>query len=229
MYRSIIKLPVDDFYLNGDIELPVQAKSLVIFSHGSGSSRFSPRNKVVAHELHKAGFGTLLFGLLGEHEQDNYHKRFDIDMLTRRLVCITTWINNHSEYKAFDLGYFGSGTGAAPALNASAKLAEVIKAVVSRGGRTDLVHVELIPKIKCPVLLIAGELDFHTLRLNRVLLKKLNGPKQLMVVPGGSHLLEEPDKLDKVAQATATWFGKYLQKSKARTEPDYDLPDERYP
>lgn len=227
MYQSTIKLPVDDFYLDGDIELPVQAKSLIIFSHGSGSSRFSPRNRLVAKELHKAGFGTLLCELMGDHEQDNYHRRFDIDMLTRRLVSITTWINSHSEYKEFDLGYFGSGTGAAPALNASAKLAEVIKAVVSRGGRTDLVHVELIPKIQCPVLLIAGELDFHTLRLNRALLKKLGEPKQLMVVGGGSHLLEEPDKLDEVAKATASWFGQYLRKGKMSAEPEYDLPDER--
>lgn len=228
MYKSILKLPVENFYLEGEISLPVKAKSLIIFSHGSGSSRFSPRNRMVAKELHKAGFGTLLFDLMSDHEKEDYEKRFDIDLLTRRLVSITLWIYNHSEYADFDLGYFGSGTGAASALRASTQLESIIKAVISRGGRLDLVSDEKLREVKCPTLLIAGELDFHTLKLNRKAIKQLRCPNQLMVVPGASHLIEEPGKMKQVAKGAITWYRKHLRVGSMDPSLEYDLPGEEY-
>ncbi len=228
MYKSILKLPVENFYLEGEISLPVKAKSLIIFSHGSGSSRFSPRNRMVARELHKAGFGTLLFDLMSNHEKEDYEKRFDIDLLTRRLVSITLWIYNHSEYAEYDLGYFGSGTGAASALRASTQLDSIVKAVISRGGRLDMISDEKLRQVKCPTLLIVGELDFHTLKMNRKAMKQLQCANQLMVVPGASHLIEEPGKMNQVAKGAVTWFSKYLKVGSMDPSLEYDLPGEDY-
>lgn len=227
MYKTILKLPVENFYLEGEICLPVKAKSLIIFSHGSGSSRFSPRNRRVAKFLHKAGFGTLMFDLMGKNEEDHYEKRFDIDLLTRRLVAITLWVYNHSEYKNFDLGYFGSSTGAATALNAATRLDSIIKAVVCRGGRPELVS-EHLSEVKCPVLQIVGELDFHTIKMNRDAEKKLRCTNQVAVVPGASHLFEEPGKMDLVARDAVTWFKKYLKVGAMDPSLEYDLPGEDY-
>lgn len=228
MYKSILKLPVENFYLEGEISLPVKSKSLIIFSHGSGSSRFSPRNRMVAKELHKAGFGTLLFDLMSNHEKENYEKRFDIDLLTRRLVSITLWIYNHSEFAEYDLGYFGSGVGAASALRASTQLDSIVKAVISRGGRLDLVSDDKLRQVKCPTLLIVGELDFHTLKMNRKAMKQLRCSNQLMVVPGASHLIEEPGKMNQVAKGAITWFSKYLKVDIMDPSLEYDLHGEDY-
>lgn len=228
MYTSILKLPVENFYLEGEISLPVKAKSLIIFSHGSGSSRFSARNKMVARELHKAGFGTLLFDLMSNHEKEDYEKRFDMDLLTRRLVSITLWVYQHSEYAELDLGYFGSGTGAATALRASAKLDSIIKAVITRGGRLDLVTNEELKQVKCPTLFIVGELDFHTLKMNRKALEKMHCTKQLMVVPGASHLIEEPGKMNQVAKGAVTWYSKFLKEGTMEPSLEYELPGDDY-
>ncbi|NGP76584.1 alpha/beta hydrolase [Balneolaceae bacterium YR4-1] len=228
MYTSILKLPVENFYLEGEISLPVKAESLIIFSHGSGSSRFSARNNMVARELHKAGFGTLLFDLMSNHEKEDYEKRFNMDLLTRRLVSITLWIYQHSEYTDLDLGYFGSGTGAATALRAAAKLDSMIKAVISRGGRLDLVKDEELKEVKCPTLLIVGELDFHTLKVNRKAFKNMHCTKQLMVVPGASHLIEEPGKMKQVAKGAVTWYSKFLKEGTMDPSLEYELPGEDY-
>lgn len=228
MYKTIVKLPVENFYLEGELSLPVKAKSLIIFSHGSGSSRFSARNRMVAKELHKAGFGTLLFDLMSDHEKEDYDKRFDIDLLTRRLVSITLWIYNHAEYADYDLGYFGSGTGAASALRAATQLDSIIKAVISRGGRLDLVTDEKLGAVKSPTLLIVGELDFHTLKLTHNAMKQLRCPYQLMVVPGASHLIEEPGKMKQVANGAVTWYKKYLRAGEMDPSFEYDLPGEDY-
>lgn len=227
MYKTILKLPVENFFLEGEISLPVKAKSLIIFSHGSGSSRFSPRNRRVAKLLRKAGFGTLLFDLMGKNEKNDYEKRFDLELLTRRLVAITLWIYNHAEYKDLELGYFGSSTGAATALNAAARLDTIIKAVVCRGGRPELVK-EQLSEIRCPTLQIVGELDFHALKMNREAAKKLNCPNQVVVVPGASHLFEEPGKMDLVAKDAITWYKKHLKVGPMDPALEYDLPGEDY-
>jgi len=226
MYTKLLQLLVENFYLEGEISLPVKAKSLIIFSHGSGSGRYSPRKRFLARELHKAGYGTLLFDLMSHKETEKYDQRFDIELLTRRLVSITLWIYNHAEYQHLELGYLGSGTGSASALSAAVKLENIIKAVVSRGGRTDLVPKEILNKVVSPTLLIVGELDFHTLKLNKKTSKHLRCPNQLMVVPGASHLMEEPGKMKLVANGSITWFGKYLKAGKMDPALEYDLPGE---
>lgn len=227
MYKTILKLPVENFYLEGEVTLPVKAKSIIIFSHGSGSSRFSPRNRMVAKQLRKAGFGTLLFDLVGQSEKDEYKKRMDIELLTRRLVAITLWMYNHSEYKDYDLGYYGSGTGAATALSAAARLNDLIKAVVCRGGRPDMAENQL-KNVKCPTLLITGELDFHTLKINRKASENLTCINQLVVIPGASNLFEEPGKMNLVAKDAVTWFRKYLREGVMDPSLEYDLPGEEY-
>lgn len=224
MYQTIVKLPLDNFYLEGDLSLPVRSQSLIIFSHGSGSSRTSPRNKMIAKELNKAGYGTLLFDLMGNHEKEEYAKRFDLDIITRRLASITLWLYNHSEYKDFDLGFLGLGTGAASAMQAAAQLNSIIKALVSYGGRTDLVDADELKDIHCPVFFIAGELDFHTLKLNRDTMSELNCTKQLMVVPGATHLIEEPGKMELATKGTISWFNKYLRTYEMNPSLAYNLP-----
>lgn len=227
MYKTILKLPVENFNLEGEVTLPVKAKSIIIFSHGSGSSRFSPRNRMIAKQLRKAGFGTLLFDLVGQNEKNDYEKRLDIELLTRRLVAITLWMYNHSEYKDYDLGYFGSGTGAATALCAAAQLHDLIKAVVCRGGQPDLAAKQL-KKVKCPTLFILGELDFHAMKVNRKASEKLNCISQVVVIPGASHLFEEPGKMKLVGKDTVTWFRKYLKEGVMDPSLEYDLPGEEY-
>lgn len=224
MYKTIVKLPLNNFYLDGDLSLPVRAQSLVIFSHGSGSSRTSPRNKMMAKELNKAGYGTLLFDLVGNHKKKEYAKRFDLEVITRRLASITLWLYNHSEFKDFDLGFLGLGTGAASAMQAAARLNSIIKALVSYGGRTDLIEADALKDIHCPVFFIAGELDFHTLKLNRATMKELNCAKQFMVVPGATLLIEEPVKMELATKGTISWFNKYLRTYEMNSSLAYDLP-----
>lgn len=225
MYKTIVKLPLDHFYLEGDLSLPVRAQSLIIFSHGSGSSRTSPRNKMIARELNTAGYGTLLFDLMGNHEKDEYEKRFNLEIITRRLVSITLWLYNHSEYKDFDIGLLGTGIGTSSALEAAARLNSIIKALVSYGGRTDLLDTDTLKNIHCPVFFIAGELDFHILKLNRATLKELRCTKQLMVVPGATHLIEEPRKMALATKGTISWFNKYLRTYEMNLSLEYELPE----
>lgn len=193
----------------GDIEIPAKAKGLVIFAHGSGSSRLSPRNRYVAGILNKNNLGTFLFDLLTAEEEkiDNYttEYRFNIKLLAERLTDVTDWLLKEPLLKGLKLGYFGASTGAAAALIAASKRPNAIYAVVSRGGRPDLA-MESLPEVKAPTLLIVGEEDFEVIELNRAAYENISAKKRLEIVPGATHLFEEPGALEEVARITAKWF-----------------------
>jgi putative phosphoribosyl transferase len=196
--------------LRGYLEVPPLARGLVIFSHGSGSSRNSPRNRYVADALNDNNIATLLTDLLTESEEEIYENRFDIDLLTERLMQITTWAMQEKELKGLEVGYFGASTGAASALSAAAKMSREIKAVVSRGGRPDLAGA-ILPKVKAPTLFILGSLDMAVIGMNNVAYNQLNCEKQITIVKGASHLFEEKGKLEEVAILATKWFKKHLK------------------
>lgn len=203
-----VSIPVGRVAVEGELVVPENARGIVIFSHGSGSSRFSPRNRRVAEYLHGEHFGTLLFDLLTPEEDARYENRFDIGLLTERLVAVTQWLEIQPEAKGCRLGYFGASTGAASALAASARLPRVA-AVVSRGGRPDLAG-DALPTVKAPTLLIVGSLDEAVLILNQHALERLGGTGALELVLGATHLFEEPGKMWEVEVLAAAWFRKYL-------------------
>lgn len=207
MYEKTIKLPADDYYLDGELAIPVKAKSLIIFLSGYGN-RFDPVNRLLAGHMQDAGYATLLFDLLTKKELATTES-LDVELLKRRILTITSWLSNHSEYRQYHLAYIGISGGVAPAIRATAELGSKIRALVSIGGRTDLAVNEL-PKIACPTLLIAAEYDFHTIKLYQEALHLLNAPKNMAIIPGASHFFTEPKKIELVAKATATWFRKYL-------------------
>jgi putative phosphoribosyl transferase len=200
--------------LNGDLSIPADAKGVVLFAHGSGSSRHSPRNEFVAQKIREAGVGTLLFDLLTNAEETidalTAHMRFDIGLLAERLVDVTNWIAANDETSHLGIGYFGSSTGGAAALVASAELGEAIGAVVSRGGRPDL-EGDALPKVKSPTLLIVGGLDYAVIEINREAHALLRCEKELRIVSGATHLFEERGTLAKVAHLAADWFQKHLR------------------
>lgn len=206
MEKEVI-MPVNAVFLPGTLALPEKARGIVVFAHGSGSSRFSPRNRFVAEVLHQAGIGTLLFDLLTREEDQVYENRFNIDLITERLVKATEWLAGQEEAQDLPFGYFGASTGAAAALKAAARLDGRIKAVVSRGGRPDLA-IEVLPQVKSPTLLIVGGLDYTVLDLNRQALEKLQAVKHLEIIPGATHLFEEPGTLEQAADTAAAWFKK---------------------
>jgi putative phosphoribosyl transferase len=208
MFYSEISLPVDGVRLIGDLSMPEGAKSLIIFSHGSGSSRLSPRNQQVASYLQKRGIATLLFDLLTPEEDIEEANRFDIRLLTKRLCEVTKILEELSTTKGIALGFFGASTGAASALDAAAKLPQVF-AVVSRGGRPDLASTDL-SKIKVPVKLIVGSKDTTVLALNRLVFDKLRCKKELAIVPGATHLFEEDGSMEKVANLAYNWFNTHV-------------------
>jgi pimeloyl-ACP methyl ester carboxylesterase len=193
--------------LDGILDVPSGAKSIVLFAHGSGSSRLSPRNNYVAAVLRDAGFGTLLFDLLTGEEDRLYQNRFNIDLLAERLAAATDWVLGRTEGAV--LGYFGASTGAAAALQASVKYPKV-RAIVSRGGRPDLAW-SYLERIKAPTLLIVGGLDYEVLMLNEQALGRLTTRKELAVVPGATHLFEEPGTLEEASKLAAAWFTKFLK------------------
>ena len=199
-----VKIEIDSIALKGILNLPKNAKSVVIFAHGSGSSRFSPRNNFVARILQKAGLGTLLFDLLTEEEDSVYKTRFNIGLLAERLVAATKWFME--EHKTFKIGYFGASTGAAAALQAAAEIR--INAIVSRGGRPDL--AKNLDKVKAPTLLIVGGYDDVVIELNKKAHEKIKAKKKLVIVPEATHLFEEPGKLEEVSRLAKEWFVKYL-------------------
>jgi len=205
-----IRIPVGDIELEGELIIPEKAIGLVIFSHGSGSSRFSPRNNMVAEVLRRKNIGTLLFDLLTEKEDALYANRFDIDLLTKRLIIATGWVMEQGDIGNLDIGYFGASTGAASALNAAAELSEIIQATVSRGGRPDL-SLPYLDRVKAPVLLIVGGWDEQVIEMNRVAYEALTCTKELKIIPEATHLFEEPGKLEEVARLSAAWFEKYFQ------------------
>lgn len=197
--------------LKGRFSLPEQASGIVLFSHGSGSSRKSPRNNYVAEILREHGLGTLLFDLLTEEEDRIYENRFDIGLLTRRLIAVTDWVLVYTHGRQLPIGYFGASTGAASALRAAAHFKDKIRAVVSRGGRPDLAISDL-PKVEAPTLLLVGGLDTQVIQLNRQAQSQMQATTKLEVIPGASHLFEEPGKLQEVAELTAGWFSRHFQK-----------------
>ncbi|RPI58769.1 MAG: alpha/beta hydrolase [Lysobacterales bacterium] len=203
-----LEIPVGGDVLHGNLDIPNDAAGVVLFAHGSGSSRLSPRNARVARELREHGLGTLLFDLLTETEDldDAYSRRwrFDIKLLAERLVVVTRWLTTYPGIPTA-LGYFGASTGAAAALVAAAQCPEIIAAVVSRGGRPDLAG-ESLGRVRAPTLLVVGARDQVVLELNERALEALRCEKQLIVVPNATHLFEEPGTLDAVAQHAAQWF-----------------------
>jgi len=211
--EGLVQIETSGIRLNGNLLIPEHTQGLVIFAHGSGSSRHSTRNQYVARNLRENGLGTLLFDLLTpeEEEEDRFSRRqrFDIGLLSRRLVDATEWVLNLERTRNLRLGYFGASTGAAAALVAAAEKVDSIFAVVSRGGRPDLAAAVLY-RVKAPTLLIVGGDDFTVIDLNRQAFDRLNVEKELKIVPGATHLFEEPGALEQVAELAADWFIRHL-------------------
>jgi len=195
--------------LGGMLGIPEGAGGIVLFAHGSGSGRFSPRNQYVAGVLREAGIATLLMDLLEEWESEDRAKVFDIGLLAERLLSATVWVREQPETRDLSVGYFGASTGAAAALEAAAESDVEIKAVVSRGGRPDLA-MEYLPNVKAPTLLIVGGNDGPVIGMNREAFENLPGEKEMVIVPGAGHLFEEPGTLEKVAFLARDWFAGHL-------------------
>ncbi|MER3374670.1 MAG: dienelactone hydrolase family protein [Allomuricauda sp.] len=210
--NATVHISLKDVVLEGFLDIPAEAKGLVLFSHGSGSGRLSPRNNYVANILQQKGMATLLFDLLTDSEDKVYENRFDIDKLTHRLIKTTQWAQEHHRTKGLPIGYFGASTGAASALRAAAFFGNNIKAVVSRGGRPDLAMDELY-KVKAPTLLIVGSLDTHVISLNQRAYENLKCKKKLEIIPDAGHLFEEPGKLKEVAEFSSAWLLKWFEKN----------------
>ena len=207
---SAVHIPAGQVELDGELILPPSAKSVVLFAHGSGSSRFSPRNTYVSEVLQQRGIGTLLFDLLTREEDQDYATRFDIALLTRRLLAATAWLQSNPKTQALSLGYFGASTGAAAALQAAAKMENKIAAVVSRGGRPDLAGDIALNRVSAPTLLIVGGADYGVIELNQQAYALLNCEKELTLIPGATHLFEEPGTLQQAAHSAADWFAQHL-------------------
>jgi len=212
--EQILEIPIKEGSLGGILVHPRDSKGVILFAHGSGSGRLSPRNQFVANHLNQNGFSTLLFDLLTSKEEaiDNRtgHLRFDIDLLAARLILATDWMREHFKLFTLPFGYFGASTGAGAALVASTKRPFYIKAIVSRGGRPDLAESAL-EFVQTPTLLIVGEHDGEVMNLNRQALKKISvGQKELEIVSGATHLFAEPGALEKVAQLALEWFQNYM-------------------
>ncbi len=211
MKREEISIPLASVTLKGELVLPENALGIVVFSHGSGSSRFSPRNKMVAELIQQHGMGTLLFDLLTEQEDRIYENRFNIDLLVSRLIEATEWLMHNVETQEFSLAYFGASTGAASALRAAAYFEKKIKAVVSRGGRPDLA-LKALPMVTAPTLLIVGQLDVPVIQMNKQAFDQLHCVKEMKIIPGATHLFEEPGKLIEVAEMAISWYKEYFVK-----------------
>jgi putative phosphoribosyl transferase len=208
-----VAIPAGSAELPGDLIVPVGAAGVVVFAHGSGSSRLSPRNQSVAHTLQERGLGTLLFDLLTEAEEREEHYTadlsFDISLLAQRLIAATDWLLKHEPTRELPLGYFGSSTGAAAALVAAA-IDGRASAIVSRGGRPDLAG-ESLERVRAPVLLIVGENDGHVIERNERAREKLKSKNSMSIIPGATHLFEEPGALEEVARLAAEFFVEHLK------------------
>ncbi|MFD1589073.1 dienelactone hydrolase family protein [Halorientalis brevis] len=202
---DLVNIPVDGVTLPGHLTVPREATGIVAFAHGSGSSRHSPRNNYVADVLNDRGLATLLFDLLTEREDQARTSRFDVDLLTRRLLAATDWLRSQPRTSELPLGYFGSSTGAAAALRAAAARPDDAGAVVSRGGRVDMAEA-VLDEVRAPTLFIVGGADYNVLALNREALTRLTCEKDLEVVPNAGHLFEGEGELEHVADVAATWF-----------------------
>lgn len=218
--EQFIQIPIGSVSLSGDLTVVEGSPGIVLFAHGSGSGRHSRRNRYVAKVLQDSGLGTLLFDLLTEEEEvideRTHHLRFDIGLLTNRLVAVTDWlVQNRPASNNLNIAYFGASTGAAAALSAAAKRAHIIKAVVSRGGRPDLADLYL-NQVKAPALLIVGGYDTPVIQMNQEAFDRLQqlsaqkGEKELVIIPEATHLFEEPGKLELVAELASKWFARFL-------------------
>ncbi|MCU4750673.1 dienelactone hydrolase family protein [Halobacteria archaeon AArc-curdl1] len=207
--ESLVSIPVDDVELEGMLELPAEAPGVVVFAHGSGSSRKSPRNNFVAETIRDRGLGTLLFDLLTEEEDQYRENRFDIPLLTDRLAAVTEWLWAREDVPDVNTGYFGSSTGAASALRAASHLKDDVDAVVSRGGRVDMA-TEVLDEVRAPTLFVVGGNDSQVLELNREALDQLTCERDLHVVEGAGHLFEGEGELEEVADVAADWFAENL-------------------
>lgn len=212
--EKLIHVKLAEVTLEGMLRIPQDSIGIVLFAHGSGSSRFSPRNNFVAEVLHKARLATLLIDLLSPQEDEDYQTRFDIDLLTERLSEVTQWLKKNRETKSLPIGLFGSSTGAAAALRVAAILKEEIKTVVSRGGRPDLA-MEALGKVIAPTLLIVGGDDSVVLDLNKEAYETLICKKRIDIIPHATHLFEEPGCLEEVARISKEWFKKNLEVQKS--------------
>ncbi len=205
--------------LEGNLNIPARPAGVILFAHGSGSSRHSPRNQFVAHVLYDAGFATLLIDLLTLQEEAadraTGHLRFNIDLLSKRVLAVTDWLTHNEATRAFKVAYFGASTGAAAALVAAAEMPQVVGAVVSRGGRPDLAHTQL-PRVQAPTLLIVGSQDREVLKLNDMAASLLTCEKRVEIVEGATHLFEEPGALEQVAHLASAWFTRYLPSNNPR-------------
>lgn len=207
--KTEVLIAESDIELHGFLAIPEDAKGIVVFAHGSGSSRYSPRNQFVASALNEAGFGTLLLDLLEEHESNDRSKIFDIDLLAERLTLATRWLGSNPQTKRLHIGYFGASTGGGAALQAAAKMKDKVRAVVSRGGRPDLAFAHLA-EVKAATLLIVGENDQPVIEMNKQAYGQLRCERSLVIVPGATHLFEEPGTLEEVAKDAAEWFDSHL-------------------
>ena len=207
---TLVRIPAGNATVEGMLDIPDGAVGLVLFAHGSGSSRHSPRNNYVAGVLRDAGVGTLLMDLLTPEEDRDYSRRFDIGLLTQRLLDAVRWVGAQDTTRALPLGFFGASTGAAAALEAAAALGEAARAVVSRGGRPDLASEPALQKVSAPTLLLVGGYDDGVIDLNQLAYDQLRCEKEMVIVPGATHLFEEPGTLEAVAMRAAGWFAEHL-------------------
>jgi dienelactone hydrolase len=210
MLQQLVHIPDGPARIEGMLEVPDGAQGIVLFAHGSGSSRLSPRNNYVAGVLREAGIGTLLMDLLTVEEDSEYKTRFDIPLLTRRLTVATDWLKQHTDFKSLPIGYFGASTGAAAALQAAAKMGKAAAAVVSRGGRPDLAGGAALRQVVSPTLLLVGGYDDVVIELNQAAYEVMSCEKELSIIPGATHLFEEPGTLEEVARQATRWFKRHL-------------------
>jgi putative phosphoribosyl transferase len=208
-----VQIPAGRLELEANLTVPQNARGIVLFAHGSGSSRYSPRNRFVANQLNAGGLATLLLDLLTAAEDEidarTAHLRFNIDLLGERLGQATDWVHGNPDLRDLRMGYFGASTGAAAAVVAAAPRPDLVHAIVSRGGRPDLA-MPVLARIAAPVLLIVGGNDVSVIRLNRIAMRELGAQKRLEIVPGATHLFEEPGALEQVSALAANWFERFL-------------------
>lgn len=207
--EQLIEVQAGQHRLEGMLIVPQNAKGIILFAHGSGSGRFSPRNNFVAKVLNSGNLGTLLIDLLTKKEDEIYENRFNISLLTQRLIDTIQWLKKSPETKLLSIGLFGASTGAAAALEVAAKRGEEIKAVVSRGGRPDLAN-PVLHQVVSPTLFIVGGNDYGVIELNQEAFELLNCKKKFEIIPGATHLFEEEGTLEEVARLAKNWFEKYL-------------------
>lgn len=213
--KTLVNIATDGIHIEGMLELPAQASGLILFAHGSGSSRLSPRNNYVASVLREAGLGTLLLDLLTPVEDQHYETRFDISLLTRRLEAALNWVRQaQTPLAMLPVGLFGASTGAAAALRLAARMPGNVAAVVSRGGRADMAGADVLGQVRAPTLLLVGGLDDVVIELNKAAYGQIQCERQLHVIPDTTHLFEEPGALENVAQLATEWFLMHLPLAK---------------